>query len=383
MKKRLRSIDTFRGMCIVWMIFGHSIGWWTRLEYFHIVHHVIIGIFDGIGAAGFLFISGMSVTLSYRKKLYQVQSTQNYSYSHHRSEYFLRALFLLIIGVIYNFVVALEFQNIIIIWQWFILQTLPISLMLMWPIFNCSKVLKIAIVVAFFVINEILFHLLLPFAYNFLNPFGVAFYFLYNGHQMSGILGFFPFFIIGSITGDIIYKKYVNFQQEEKINTSASKFIINFTLPALLIGIGLIIIGWFLINPGTLIKNELSWLVYAVGVQLILFSSLFSIEKLELVALSKKYRFFYFFSFYSFSIFLLHYPIYFLFPNSLSLLEFFIIIPIIILLIGFGLRIIYNKLGVNFSLKYQISRLATKVAYSIEEYREKGKDKQIESIKSY
>lgn len=380
MKKRLGSIDLFRGLCITWMIVGHTIGWWTTPEFSYEVHLITL-VVDAFGAAGFLFVSGMSITLSYLKKREKAQNTDGYNYRHLRLEYFLRALFILFIGFIYNFIVAIQFSNILISWQWFILQTIPVSIMLMWPLLKYNKLIKLSVAIALLIVDSLLFSELSPFAYEFSNPYGILYYLLYNGHQLSPILGFFPFFISGSIIGATIYDKYFSFEQE--VNVSRKKILLKFSIPMVLVGIGLILIGYFMVHPGIFIKNQVSWLLYAAGAQLIFFSLLFTIEKLEIITIHKKYRFFYYFSYYSFSIFLLHYPIYFLFLGSLTLIQFFLIIPFVVIIMGLGLKLVYHVIGPWFSLKTQISRLATWTSYKIEEWQSnrKEKEKPIKSVK--
>ena len=373
MKKRLGSIDLFRGLCIIWMIVGHSIGWWTTSEFSSEVHLITL-VVDAFGAAGFLFVSGMSITLSYLNKREKAQDTDGYNYRHLRLEYFLRALFILIVGFIYNTIMVIQYFNILISWQWFILQTIPISIMLMWPLLKYNKFVKLSVAIAFLIVDYFLFSLLSSFAYDFSNPYGILHYILYNGHQLSPILGFFPFFISGSIIGGILYEDYFSF--EEQIDVNKQKVLLKFSLPIVLMGIGLILIGFFVVQPGIITKNQLSWLLYAAGAQLIFFSLLFTIEKLEIITIDKKYRFFYYFSYYSFSIFLLHYPIYFLFLNSLTLIQFFLIIPFVVIIIGLGLKLVYHTLGPWFSLKTQLSRLATETSFIIEELQNNKKKKE-------
>ena len=379
MKKRLGSIDLFRGLCITWMIVGHSIGWWTTPEFSYEVRLITL-VVDAFGAAGFLFVSGISITLSYLKKREKAQDTDGYNYRHLRLEYFLRALFILVVGFIYNTVMVIQFSNILIQWQWFILQTIPISIILMWPLLKYNIFIKLSVAIALLVVDYFLFSALSPFAYNFSNPYGILHYILYNGHQLSPILGFFPFFISGSIIGSILYEDYFSF--EEQIDVNRRKVLTKFFLPMVLIGIILISIGFFIVQPGIFIKNQLSWLLYAAGAQLIFFSILLTIEKLEVITINKKYRFFYYFSYYSFSIFLLHYPIYFLFLDSLTLTQFFLIIPFVVIIMGLGLKLVYHVLGPWFSLKAQLSRLATETSFRIEEWQnKKEKEKSVKAVK--
>ena len=70
--ERLKSIDIFRGLCMGWMFLGHLIDWWIKPE-FNWLESLTFSIFDPIGASGFLFISGVSIALSYRNRMYRVE----------------------------------------------------------------------------------------------------------------------------------------------------------------------------------------------------------------------------------------------------------------------------------------------------------------------
>ena len=66
--KRLKSIDIFRGAGMVYIMIGHMIDWWSMpsedwLFWYH------VSLFSALGAAGFVFISGVSTILSYRNRI--------------------------------------------------------------------------------------------------------------------------------------------------------------------------------------------------------------------------------------------------------------------------------------------------------------------------
>ncbi len=77
--QRLKSIDIFRGMCMSWMFLTHLIDWWFGGSDW--LQSVTVSIIDPIGASGFLFISGVSVALSYRRRMYKVEVLKDISYS--------------------------------------------------------------------------------------------------------------------------------------------------------------------------------------------------------------------------------------------------------------------------------------------------------------
>ncbi|MFO7794641.1 MAG: heparan-alpha-glucosaminide N-acetyltransferase domain-containing protein [Promethearchaeati archaeon] len=357
MRRRLRSIDTFRGICITWMIIGHTMGWWIQPKDYYTIFFIYINIFvDAFGSAGFLFISGMSLTLSYKKNLENLSSYEDYEYKQFRSEYLLRAWLLFLIGFAYNFIMVLRTFNIKYIYSWFILQTLPVSMILFWPFFKSNIFLKILFAITILILNEILYLLLIPFQDNFNSIFVVIYYFMYNQVELSPLFRFFPFFIIGSIIADLIYSKIWS-----DANYSKKVVLTSFTIPMILIGFILIFISLCIIPFDILERFNLSWPVYAIGGHLLIFAILFSVEFLTSIKIQVKYRFFYYFSYYSFTIFLLHYPLYFLFTNRLSAILFLPLLLVSIIIIRIFLGLMYRKYGSKFSLKYQLRIISTEL----------------------
>lgn len=359
MKKRIKSLDTFRGVCITWMIFGHVSEWWMSPQYFVLVHYVI-SLIDAIGATGFLFISGISLTLSYRNKISRIKNKDDQSYKRLKFNYFLRATFLFVVGVIYNIIDSVRANNIGLLWNWFILFTLPISIILAWPLQKYSKKTKIIVAIAIIFIDQLLFLLLYAFQTETGNFLGLVYFFLYNLPHLTPIIAYFPFYLIGTVMGDIIYESYI--VQDDK--NAYGDFFKRLLLMCFLVGITLIFIAIFIIPLPVIVKEflwhrrNIAWIIYAIGILLSLYPALFYIKDIRMVKISEKYRFFYYFSYYSFSIFLIHYSLYFIFNHILNLILFIPAITITILLIGLGLRLIYLKLGGHFSLKYQLARLA-------------------------
>ena len=105
--KRLKSIDIFRGMGMVYIMVGHMIDWWT-ISSEDWLFNVYVSLFSAIGAAGFVFISGVSTMISYRNRIEKVKNTVNYGTKIMRREYFIRGLLILGLGLLYNGIVAIE-----------------------------------------------------------------------------------------------------------------------------------------------------------------------------------------------------------------------------------------------------------------------------------
>jgi len=357
---RLKSIDIFRGLCMVWMILNHLIDWWLNSE-FDWLYTITIMVIDPIGASGFLFISGVSITLSYRKRLNQVQESEDYTFRMVRNSYLFRALFIFIIAIIYNIPAAIRFKNPSMLWFWFVLLTVAVSLLLAWPLLNKSKLLRIFIATIFLVIHFSIFNWLEPFEGES-NNFGLLFHILYNGKHQDPILIFFPFFIIGTVVGDLIHKSiYIN--QE---NHHYSSFKKKFLFPVIISGVLMIISGVLINYPQFLTRKSLSWVIYSVGIDLLLLSILILFEKLIRFKTQKSYKLLFYYSYYSLTIYLAHNLLYFLFLNQLDLVSIWFFAAAAFLSIGFILRGIYHKFEEKASLKVQIGRLSLMVTIKIE-----------------
>ena len=149
---RLKSIDIFRGVCMAWMVLNHLIDWWLKSE-FSWLHKVTIMIIDPIGASGFLFISGISIALSYRTRLNKVRVLKDYNFRMVRNSYLFRAFFIFLIALVYNIPVAIYFKDPSMIWTWFVLLTAAISLFLAWPLLKTSKLFRISIVITIIILH--------------------------------------------------------------------------------------------------------------------------------------------------------------------------------------------------------------------------------------
>jgi len=365
--KRLKSIDIFRGLAMLYMMVGHMITWWPVPE----KKWILIGyvsLFSTLGAVGFTFISGISTMISYRNRLVKLEKVENYSFSQVKYEYLIRAGFIVILGLIYNIFVVIMFMDLSQIWTWFILLTIGVCLLMAWPLLKTSKIFRIVIGALVWIANQMILVLLTPFEGQ-LNLYGVLFHILYNSIDQNIILSFFTFFLIGTVIGDIIYDFSLIDNELEKRVILKKKLL----FPSLLIGTILIVIGFYFLLPFLFtekilsIKSNLWWLMYSLGIELILISIFITIDVYGLLKSEKSYRFLYYYSYYSLTVFLLQNINYFFFYQSLHWYNLWIFILITVVIYGLFLRLSYNKWGSNFSLKIQIGRLSLSFAMNIEE----------------
>ncbi|MFX1586984.1 MAG: heparan-alpha-glucosaminide N-acetyltransferase domain-containing protein [Promethearchaeota archaeon] len=351
--KRFKTIDTLRGISIVWMIIGHLTEWWIlneELWFFNILR----SIGDPLGSGAFLFIAGVSTALSYKKN---IQERETHRIKMYRRAYFLRAFIIFVIALIYNALISIKMNNPADIWTWFILLTVSVSLFLGWPLLKTSKRFRIYLGLTLWVINLFLMNYLLNFSGQ-MNFLGILNHLLYNRLGLDPILSFFTFFIIGTVIGEVTFEIYLIEDRKERRFILKKKLLI----PGLIVGMLLIIFGIFFRFPNFLHHRTFSWLFYSLGILLILMSSLIFIEEIEVFRFKKNYKFLYYFSYYSLSIYLLHNVLFFIFQNSLQHVYLLMYISITLFLLGILLRIIHIKIGPHFSIKIQIGRLSRALA---------------------
>lgn len=348
--KRFKSIDFLRGIHVFLMIVLHYSEWWLRPED-DLLRQWLFAIFEPIGATGFLFISGVSASLSYKSS--KKKLTNSLDWHKVKKIYLLRGSILLFIALIYNLIVSFRFGDISDIWSWNVLQTIAVSLIIVWPLLKVSKTVRLIVGIFFIIMNQALLIFLSPFE-NQLNFYGLIFHLLYNPLQQFTILSFFPFFVFGTVIGDIIFE--ISALQDENERKSAIKDI--FLKSVLILGSGLIVIGVLYQFPYFVKRNTFPSLIYSIGVILVLFSLLITIEEFNLIRVKKNYNFFFFYSYYSFTVYLGHNILFFLFFNQLNAISFWIPIILTMTFITVLIRITFKKLGPKASLKMGISALS-------------------------
>ncbi|MFX1366897.1 MAG: heparan-alpha-glucosaminide N-acetyltransferase domain-containing protein [Promethearchaeota archaeon] len=353
--KRFKSIDIFRGLGMIYIMASHMIDWWAIEDW---LFYIPVSLFSALGAAGFVFISGVSTMISYRKRFERVKTDENYNYNTLRKEYLIRGLLILGLGIVYNGVVAIEFLDPLIIWKWFIILTVAASLLLAWPFLRTSKMVRIFTAVIIWIVNQVVLAFLMKFEGKF-DFFGIIFFILYNSLDQNPILAFFTFFIIGTVIGDMIYD-YSNIEMEAE---RKKFFKMKIIIPILVCGIILIAASFWFLLPNLFtekiltINTNIWWLTYTLGLDLIIILILLILEENNFFDTKKSYKILFYFSYYSLTLFLLQNINYFLFLGILN--RFNIWIFIIITMIGYGLflRLMYKRFEGKFSLKVQIGRL--------------------------
>jgi hypothetical protein len=354
--KRLNSIDVFRGLSILWMFFGHLLHWWL-IEQDVWLYDIVIMIFDPIGSSAFIFIAGLSTAISLRARYLRAEKYENYDDNIIKREYLFRALLIFIVALIYNASIALALLNPWYIWTWFVLLTISISQFIAWPLFKLNIFYRIIIGIAIWILNQLLLVSLLPYQGK-ANLFGFLFHIFYHSLDLDVILSFFPYFLFGGILGELIFKIY-QIKDTQLIKKALKKKLI---YPGVLIGIFLIILGILIRFPQFLVNRSFSWMIYTLGIDITLLIIFMIFE--EFIHFKKRMEngFLFYFSYYSLTVYLSHNLLYFLFYRQLTIVTIWIFILGVYIGVGYLLKVLYNKIGAKFSLKYQIGRMASNLA---------------------
>lgn len=351
---RLKSIDNFRGIAIIAMIWLHLSEWSLSAE-----SDSFLDIPLFVTQYGFLvsyqFISGVSRFLFYKTGGSLIESSEPIKNRRIKREFLVRGLILLFVALLYNSVVAISTGRPSEIWSWFALLAIAVSLILITPLLDTSKKTRGFLGVFFLVLNFALLAFLQDFK-DKTNFLGFLYHLLFYPVGLHPILSSFAVLLIGTVVGENIYEIYYKDSKKNRLSILKKKLII----PSLLLG-GIIVI-FILIANLTLILNLPSFygIVSTLGVCLIIFSLLVLIEEYEIFKLKKDFRFLFYFSYYSLTIYLVHNLLFFVFSKRLNALGSSIYIVSVIVLIGLFLKFIYPKVGASLSIKKLISKLSSK-----------------------
>ena len=355
MMVRLKSIDNFRGISVIAMIWMHLSDWWLSGDSFPFINVPRLVTQYGFWVS-YQFISGISRYLFYKTGGLRKESSEVINNQKIKREFLMRGLFLLVVALLYNSVVAIFTSRPTEIWSWFFLFALAISLIMITPLLNTSKKTRFYLGVVFLVMNYIILSFLQDFEEQ-ANLFGILYHLLFYPIGLHPILSSFAVFLFGTVIGDIIYEIYYQKSRENKLNLIKKRLI----LPSILIG-GILLIFIVIINSFLFLNLPTFYgIISTIGFSLILFSVLVLIEEYELIKTKRNYNFIFYFSYYSLTIYLAHNLLYFLFSKMLEALTSLFFIAIVIVLMGLFLKLIYPKYGASISIKKIISKLSSKM----------------------
>lgn len=367
--RRIKSVDAFRGYCIFAMIVWHTSYWWASP--LHSWALILLRLTtEVIGAAGFLFVSGISSVLSIRRRMEKVKSDPNYSKQNFIREYYYRSFFFFLLAVIYNAITVIYIAGLLALWSWYILFIIGFCLLIAYPLIKLPKVVRLILAIFILIISYPVFDLLESLRYT--NLFWeLLYHFIFFPAHEYPILPFFTNFCLGTIVGDIFYEIYSIEEGDLRKTQIKKKIVRNFALFGTIIIIASILSNIFIFHHdittwrttetmGTILgvdRSVLTLMLWVIGWDLVLFSLLTYFHEFKFTP-EWRHRFLFYFSYYSLTLYFLHDITAPIFWNRLDIYSIWIPVTITVMVFWYISKIMYEKLGPKLSLKWHISRFA-------------------------
>lgn len=353
---RIKSIDAFRGFSIFIMIFYHPILWWTLASQVWMLLLVRRLLF--LEASLFLFVSGISVVLSLRSRMEKINLSPFYSKSDLFKEHYLRSLMFLLLAIIYNLIINIWTAGLGGIWSWHILFTVAVCLLIAYPLIKLSTMTRVLFTFFIIFVTYPLFYLLESLKLNFPNEgWSVLYHLIFNPIQEYPILPNLAFFTLGTVCGDVFYKIYKIDNENLKIVHIKNTIVKRFFFFGISLMVGSLIFSLIIFKDIFIYLNRNTpiCMLFGVGWALFLIALFTYLHEFKFTP-NWKYRFFFYFSFYSLTLYLVHNIVALFFWESLN-----IVISValsIVSIIGFWYlsKLMYNKFGPKFSIKYLLSK---------------------------
>lgn len=371
--KRIKSIDAFRGYCILAMIIWHTSYWWTSP--FESWAMIILRLTtEIIGASGFIFVSGLSSALSVRLGMEKVNSDPNYSKHRLFKEYYYRSLLMVLIAVIYNAVTVVLVVGITALFSWYILFTISFCLLLAYPLLKLSKMVRLILAIFVVIITYPVFDLLVSLRSTDIF-WDILYHLIFFPDHEYPILPFFTNFCLGTVIGDIFYEIYSIKDDSVRITQIKKKIIRNFTLIGSVLIIASILSNIFVYRfdisiwrttemMGTVMgvnRSELPLMLWVIGWNLVFIGLLTYLHEFKFTP-EWKHRFLYYFSYYSLTLYFLHNIAALIFWKRLNIYSIWIPVAITVIVFWYISKIMYEKLRSKASLKVQLSKLAVNLS---------------------
>lgn len=359
-KTRIQAIDIFRGIAILVMIIAHTSEYWLVPEY-KWFHAIFLIFADVMGANAFIFAAGLSMAMQYQEQTQKVKKNVQYTHGQARSYMFVRTFWIIGLAFLLNFIGAVAIGAEIELWIWYVLQTIAFARLACYPFLQKSPYTRLMIGIFFILFTDLI-------STNLGKISAELYYIFFNRTDLNGPFPFFGFFFIGSAFGDWVS------------TWSQNNFDLN-KLPAVLgpnklkaMGLCLIVFGmitglslntdraaqvlltflnyntiWITALPAFLARNTTSWSIFSLGWEFLWLGLLIQRDFKRSLLPEKRH----FYSRHddkrpyieglavlgqpSLTIYFVHYLVYFIFHDALTLGAYFIAlgITLIIFYVGF------------------------------------------------
>ncbi len=215
-------------------------------------------IFNVQGTNGFTFVAGVGFGYSWWRSLSQssesneISQKPQYGKNPQIKRSAIHTLFIFGISICFNVIAATVRQSNMwfeYIWYWNILQTIAICRALGMLLLRVKIKFRLVILAIMIPLVHFLTHWIVPDL--IIDPTVIGsglraflYYFLYNPLHADGLLFFLPFFIMGSVAGELIWKNKGEFPSNTKISSKGIRLMRIGTMMGFLLMIAGIVLGW-------------------------------------------------------------------------------------------------------------------------------------------
>ncbi len=202
-KNRVNALDTFKGIMLVNVLIVHTLyaglspeSYWLWGAYFWVM--------DFVGAPGFLFAAGVSLSLTVRKKELLL-AEQKITRKDIQKEVWFSSLFILGLAFMFNLIGGYDEMGWQSIWAWNVLQTIAITRI---ACFYCLRLRRTArLIIAFIIVGAapLLFSTVSGLS-EISHAGGVLYYILFNPSYADTFIPYVAYTLVGTIIGDGLYR---------------------------------------------------------------------------------------------------------------------------------------------------------------------------------
>lgn len=282
--RRIHTIDILRAIAILLMILAHVYDNWLEPDSWWIGAFSYI-ILSPLGVPGFVFCSGLSFGFSWDKNLQKnMKRKHNVHYS------LSRTYIILGISVGYNLAgVLIHGQHWTNLWFWYILQTIAISRLISVLLIRLSKIQRVITSIIIIIFTHFLYFSLLGCQSESLGC-KFLYWFAFNTVNADSIFFFFPFFLLGTVFGEIM-SEFRKVGISKRALQRWMLFGLTVTVAGVLSGLSLsgYNFGWEKLIEGInthpavnvsqfplfLTRNSYAWILYSLGILVLAMSILY------------------------------------------------------------------------------------------------------------
>ena len=321
--ERIRTFDILRGTSILLMLIAHIGNYWLTPDSRWLVGFFFL-IFNVQGTNGFTFVAGVGFGYSWWRSLSQSSEFNEISRKLHQrknpqrkypqiTRTVIHTLVLFGISIGFNLISAIVRKSNVwfeYVWYWNILQTIAVCRVLGMILLRIKIKFRLVFLGIIILCGYFLTRWIVPDLIFDPNVIGsdlraFLFYLLYNPLHADGLLFFLPFFILGTVAGELFWKNSAEFSSNTQISPKGLKILrIGIIVGAFSMIAGISLgwnpvpydYGWNLLQqlnthpniqwggiPLFLVANSVPWTLYCLG-----FEVLFMIFIFKRVDIRKK-----------------------------------------------------------------------------------------------